>query len=41
MRAYFEAGAVVVGVGNNIVDQKALAAGDRARVVAHAMRFLE
>ena len=36
-----EAGAVVVGVGNNIVDQKALAAGDRARVVAHAMRFLE
>ena len=41
MRAYFESGAVVVGVGNNIVDQKALAAGDRARVVAHAMRFLE
>jgi 2-dehydro-3-deoxyphosphogluconate aldolase/(4S)-4-hydroxy-2-oxoglutarate aldolase len=41
MSAYFEAGAVVVGVGNNIVDQKALAAGDRARVVAHAMRFLE
>jgi 2-dehydro-3-deoxyphosphogluconate aldolase/(4S)-4-hydroxy-2-oxoglutarate aldolase len=41
MRKYFEAGAVVVGVGNNIVDQKALAAGERARVVAHARRFLE
>jgi 2-dehydro-3-deoxyphosphogluconate aldolase/(4S)-4-hydroxy-2-oxoglutarate aldolase len=40
-KAYFDAGAVVVGVGNNIVDQKALAAGDRARGVAHAMRFLE
>jgi 2-dehydro-3-deoxyphosphogluconate aldolase/(4S)-4-hydroxy-2-oxoglutarate aldolase len=41
MRKYFEAGAVVVGVGNNIVDPKALAAGDRAGVVAHARRFLE
>jgi 2-dehydro-3-deoxyphosphogluconate aldolase/(4S)-4-hydroxy-2-oxoglutarate aldolase len=41
MRKYFDAGAVFVGVGNNIVDQKALAAGDRARVVAHAVRFLE
>ena len=41
MRKYFDAGAVLVGVGNNIVDQRALAAGDRARVVAHAMRFLE
>ena len=41
MRTYFDAGAVLVGVGNNIVDQKALAAADRARVVAHAMRFLE
>jgi 2-dehydro-3-deoxyphosphogluconate aldolase/(4S)-4-hydroxy-2-oxoglutarate aldolase len=41
LNAYFDAGAVVVGVGNNIVDQKALAAGERARVVAHARRFLE
>jgi 2-dehydro-3-deoxyphosphogluconate aldolase / (4S)-4-hydroxy-2-oxoglutarate aldolase len=41
LKAYFDAGAVVVGVGNNIVDQKALAAGERARVVAHARRFLE
>jgi len=41
MKKYFDAGAVFVGVGNNIVDPKALAAGDRARVVAHAMRFLE
>jgi 2-dehydro-3-deoxyphosphogluconate aldolase / (4S)-4-hydroxy-2-oxoglutarate aldolase len=41
IRKYFEAGALVVGVGNNIVDQKALAAGDRAGVGAHARRFLE
>ncbi|HEU4352356.1 MAG TPA: bifunctional 4-hydroxy-2-oxoglutarate aldolase/2-dehydro-3-deoxy-phosphogluconate aldolase [Burkholderiales bacterium] len=41
MGKYFDAGAVFVGVGNNIVDQEALAAGDRARVLAHAMRFLE
>ncbi|HEV3008013.1 MAG TPA: bifunctional 4-hydroxy-2-oxoglutarate aldolase/2-dehydro-3-deoxy-phosphogluconate aldolase [Burkholderiales bacterium] len=40
MKAYFAAGAALVGVGNNIVDQKALAAGDRAAVVAHARRFL-
>ena len=37
---YFAAGATLVGVGNNIVDQKALASGDRAAVVAHAKRFL-
>lgn len=41
MAAYFAAGAALVGVGNNIVDQGALAAGDRASVVAHARRFLE
>jgi 2-dehydro-3-deoxyphosphogluconate aldolase/(4S)-4-hydroxy-2-oxoglutarate aldolase len=41
MHAYFAAGAVMVGVGNNIVDQKALAADERARVVAHARRFLQ
>jgi 2-dehydro-3-deoxyphosphogluconate aldolase/(4S)-4-hydroxy-2-oxoglutarate aldolase len=41
MAAYFAAGAALVGVGNNIVDQRALAAGDRASVVAHARRFLE
>lgn len=41
MDAYFAAGAALVGVGNNIVDQRALAAGDRARVIAHARRFLE
>ena len=39
--AYFAAGAALVGVGNNIVDQRALAAGDRAQVIAHARRFLE
>jgi 2-dehydro-3-deoxyphosphogluconate aldolase/(4S)-4-hydroxy-2-oxoglutarate aldolase len=38
--AYFAAGASLVGVGNNIVDQPALRAGDTARVVAHARRFL-
>jgi 2-dehydro-3-deoxyphosphogluconate aldolase/(4S)-4-hydroxy-2-oxoglutarate aldolase len=41
MHAYFAAGAVMVGVGNNILDQKALAADERARVVAHARRFLQ
>jgi 2-dehydro-3-deoxyphosphogluconate aldolase / (4S)-4-hydroxy-2-oxoglutarate aldolase len=41
LEAYFAAGAALVGVGNNIVDQRALAAGDRSRVVAHARRFLE
>lgn len=40
MEAYRRAGAVVVGVGNNIVDVPALEAGDRARVIAHAARFL-
>lgn len=40
LEAYFAAGASLVGVGNNIVDQQALAAGDAARVVAHARRFL-
>jgi 2-dehydro-3-deoxyphosphogluconate aldolase / (4S)-4-hydroxy-2-oxoglutarate aldolase len=41
MKSYFSAGAALVGVGNNIVDQKALAAGDRAAVVAHARHFLQ
>ena len=41
MKSYFSAGAALVGVGNNIVDAKALAAGDRATVVAHARRFLQ
>jgi len=39
--AYFAAGARLVGVGNNIIDQPALAAGDDARVIAHARRFLQ
>ena len=38
---YFAAGAALVGVGNNIIDQKSLAAGDRAAVVAYARRFLQ
>jgi 2-dehydro-3-deoxyphosphogluconate aldolase/(4S)-4-hydroxy-2-oxoglutarate aldolase len=39
IKAYFDAGAALVGVGNNIIDQKALAAGERARVVEQARRF--
>ncbi|HVJ23772.1 MAG TPA: bifunctional 4-hydroxy-2-oxoglutarate aldolase/2-dehydro-3-deoxy-phosphogluconate aldolase [Burkholderiales bacterium] len=37
---YFAAGAKLVGVGNNIVDQQALASGERAAMIAHAKRFL-
>jgi len=40
IEAYRRAGAAVVGVGNNIVDLPALEAGDRRRVLAHALRFL-
>jgi len=38
---YFKAGAALVGAGNNIIDQKALAAGDSAQVIRHARQFLE
>jgi 2-dehydro-3-deoxyphosphogluconate aldolase/(4S)-4-hydroxy-2-oxoglutarate aldolase len=38
---YFKAGAALVGIGNNVIDQKALTAGDRSRVIAHARGFLE
>jgi 2-dehydro-3-deoxyphosphogluconate aldolase/(4S)-4-hydroxy-2-oxoglutarate aldolase len=41
MLDYFKAGAAVVGIGNNVIDQKALAAGDRGGVIAHARGFLE
>lgn len=41
LEAYFAAGAALVGVGNNILDQKALAADDRRRVIAHARRFIK
>ena len=41
MLDYFKAGAAVVGIGNNVIDQKALAAGDRSAVIAHARGFLE
>jgi 2-dehydro-3-deoxyphosphogluconate aldolase/(4S)-4-hydroxy-2-oxoglutarate aldolase len=41
MLDYFKAGAAVVGVGNNVIDQRALAAGDRGQVIRHARRFLE
>jgi 2-dehydro-3-deoxyphosphogluconate aldolase/(4S)-4-hydroxy-2-oxoglutarate aldolase len=39
--AWFAAGAALVGVGNDIIDREALAAGDTARVVARARRFLQ
>jgi 2-dehydro-3-deoxyphosphogluconate aldolase/(4S)-4-hydroxy-2-oxoglutarate aldolase len=38
---YLKAGAAFVGVGNNVIDQQALAAGDRAQVVRHARSFLD
>jgi 2-dehydro-3-deoxyphosphogluconate aldolase/(4S)-4-hydroxy-2-oxoglutarate aldolase len=38
---YFKAGAAVVGIGNNIIDQRALAAGDRAQVIRHARQLLD
>jgi len=38
---YFKAGARLVGVGNNVIDQKALAAGDREQVIRHARAFLD
>src|SRR5262249_55603747 len=41
MRDYFAAGAAVVGIGNNVIDHKALAAGDHAQVKRHAQQFLE
>jgi 2-dehydro-3-deoxyphosphogluconate aldolase/(4S)-4-hydroxy-2-oxoglutarate aldolase len=40
LEAYFAAGAALVGVGNNIVDQAALATGDEAGAIAHARKFL-
>jgi 2-dehydro-3-deoxyphosphogluconate aldolase/(4S)-4-hydroxy-2-oxoglutarate aldolase len=41
LHAYFDAGAALVGVGNEILDLRALEAGDTTRVVAHARRFRE
>ncbi len=41
MTEYFKSGAALVGVGNNVIDQKALASGDRGAVIEHAVGFLE
>jgi 2-dehydro-3-deoxyphosphogluconate aldolase / (4S)-4-hydroxy-2-oxoglutarate aldolase len=41
MPDYFKAGAALVGVGNNVIDQKALAAGNRSEVIARARAFLD
>lgn len=38
---YLRAGASIVGMGNNIIDARALAGRDRAAVVAHARRVFE
>lgn len=38
---YLKAGAVAVGVGNNVIDRAALDAGEPGQAVAHARRFLE
>jgi len=40
VEAFLAAGAALVCAGNNIVDHAALAANDRAAVIAHARRFL-
>lgn len=39
-RDYLAAGAELVGIGNDMLDAKALAAGERQRVVRQARRFL-
>jgi 2-dehydro-3-deoxyphosphogluconate aldolase/(4S)-4-hydroxy-2-oxoglutarate aldolase len=41
MAEYFAAGARAVGVGNNIIDEKALAAGNTEQVIRHARAFLD
>jgi 2-dehydro-3-deoxyphosphogluconate aldolase/(4S)-4-hydroxy-2-oxoglutarate aldolase len=41
MAEFLKAGAALVGIGNNIVDQTALVAGDRPQVIRHARQFLE
>lgn len=38
--AYLAAGSALVGIGNNLIDRAALAAGDRARVIAEAGHVL-
>lgn len=40
MKDYLAAGAAFVGVGNNVIDVAALRAGERARVVDHARKYL-
>jgi len=40
-REFLEAGAYALGVGADLVDTKAMAAGDSAKITAHAARYLE
>jgi len=39
MRDYFQAGASAVGVGGNLIDAQALAAGDWARITSVAQQY--
>jgi 2-dehydro-3-deoxyphosphogluconate aldolase/(4S)-4-hydroxy-2-oxoglutarate aldolase len=41
VKSYFTAGAALVGIGYNLLDEAALAAGDLGRVIAGARRFLD
>ena len=41
MAEYFKAGASVIGVGNNVIDQKALMTNNRQALIDHARGFLE
>jgi 2-dehydro-3-deoxyphosphogluconate aldolase/(4S)-4-hydroxy-2-oxoglutarate aldolase len=41
MGDYFNAGAALVGVGNNVIDRESLAKGDHGKVIEHARRFIE
>lgn len=41
MAAYFGAGAAMVGVGNSIIDRKALSENDLATMTLHARHYLE
>lgn len=41
MRDYFNAGASVVGIGNNLIDANALERGERELVIARARQFLD
>jgi 2-dehydro-3-deoxyphosphogluconate aldolase / (4S)-4-hydroxy-2-oxoglutarate aldolase len=41
MAEYFKAGAALIGIGNNVIDQKALVTNDRQALIDHARDFLD